>query len=235
MLIKIFNRLFYPNHYNSRVYVQYLRKGGAKIGDGTFFYDPLSKPIDETSLAYIEIGKNCRITRGAFILAHDYSYAVLRPQYHHMLCKTGVTKLGDNVFVGMRSFINMGVTIGDNVIIAAGSVVTKDIPSNVVVGGNPARVICTMEEYYQKNKDRFEAYARTAYERESALLGRALREDEMGWFVSLWQPPCAESIYRSMRVDGDDFEEVVQDMLRVKPVYKTFEDFISNQKMDNAD
>ena len=44
-----------------------------------------------------------------------------------------------------------GVTIGDNVLIAGGSVVTKSIPSNVVVGGNPARYICTVDEYVSRN------------------------------------------------------------------------------------
>jgi serine acetyltransferase len=44
-----------------------------------------------------------------------------------------------------------GVTIGDNVLIAAGSVVTKSIPSNVVVAGNPARYICSLDEYIEKN------------------------------------------------------------------------------------
>lgn len=228
MLKRILNRLLNPDHYNSQVYVRYLRSCGAEIGEGTFFYDPLSKPVDETSLPYVRIGKNCRIAREAFILAHDYSYAVLRPQYHHMLCKTGFTTIGDNVFLGIRSFINMGVTIGDNVIVAAGSVVTKDIPSNVVVGGNPAKVICTLEEYYQKNLDRFETFAQNAYLCKKKHLGREPREDEMGWFVSLWQPENAESIYRALRVDGDDKEAVVQDMLKVTPRYNSYEDFLSN-------
>lgn len=45
-----------------------------------------------------------------------------------------------------------GVTIGNNVLVAAGSVVTKSIPEGVVVAGNPARRICTIEEYYERNK-----------------------------------------------------------------------------------
>ncbi|MCF8891227.1 sugar O-acetyltransferase, partial [Priestia megaterium] len=48
---------------------------------------------------------------------------------------------GDNVWIGGSSVINPGVKIGDNVVIASGSVVTKDIPNNVVVGGNPAKII----------------------------------------------------------------------------------------------
>jgi len=48
---------------------------------------------------------------------------------------------GNNVWIGGSSVINPGVTIGDNVVIASGSVVTKDVPNNVVVGGNPAKII----------------------------------------------------------------------------------------------
>ncbi|KTG27739.1 sugar O-acetyltransferase [Haloferax profundi] len=49
--------------------------------------------------------------------------------------------IGDNAWLGGQSVINPGVTIGDDVVVASGSVVTKDVPDSVVVGGNPARVI----------------------------------------------------------------------------------------------
>ncbi|MBK0010024.1 DapH/DapD/GlmU-related protein [Priestia aryabhattai] len=48
---------------------------------------------------------------------------------------------GDNVWIGGSAVINPGVSIGDNVVIASGSVVTKDVPNNIVVGGNPAKII----------------------------------------------------------------------------------------------
>ena len=51
--------------------------------------------------------------------------------------------IGDNVWIGGRAIINPGVTIGDNAVIASGAVVTKDVPNNVVVGGNPAKIIKT--------------------------------------------------------------------------------------------
>lgn len=53
--------------------------------------------------------------------------------------------IGKNVWIGGSSVILPGVTIGDNVVVGAGSVVTKDIPANVVIGGNPAKVIRTIE------------------------------------------------------------------------------------------
>jgi len=50
-------------------------------------------------------------------------------------------EIGDNVWVGGGAIINPGIKIGNNVVIGAGSVVTKDIPDNVVIVGNPARII----------------------------------------------------------------------------------------------
>ncbi len=49
--------------------------------------------------------------------------------------------IGNNVWLGGSSVITPGVTIGDNVVVAAGAVVVKDVPNNVVVGGNPAKII----------------------------------------------------------------------------------------------
>ncbi|SFS56989.1 Hexapeptide repeat of succinyl-transferase [Paenibacillus sp. 453mf] len=49
--------------------------------------------------------------------------------------------IGDNVWIGGRAIFNPGIAIGDNVVVASGAVVTMDGPDNVVVGGNPARII----------------------------------------------------------------------------------------------
>lgn len=56
------------------------------------------------------------------------------------------------MYIGNNAKIMPGVTVGDNVLIAAGSIVTKSILSNVVVAGNPARFICSIEDYIERNK-----------------------------------------------------------------------------------
>lgn len=53
--------------------------------------------------------------------------------------------IGNNVWIGGSAVINPGVTIGDNVVIASGAVVTKDVTDNVVVGGNPAKILKQIE------------------------------------------------------------------------------------------
>ncbi|MGO3792844.1 MAG: chorismate mutase [Enterococcus gilvus] len=60
--------------------------------------------------------------------------------------------IGDNVWIGGSCVVVPGVTLGDNVVVAAGAVVTKSFPDNVVVGGNPARIIKTIEEENEKNE-----------------------------------------------------------------------------------
>lgn len=57
----------------------------------------------------------------------------------------------DWAYVGAGSQIMPGVTIGEHAIVAAGSIVTKSVPDYMVVGGNPAKVICSVDDYLKKN------------------------------------------------------------------------------------
>lgn len=83
----------------------------------------------------IHIDANCLIASGATILSHDHCKRV---NNQPLLFDTYI---GKNCFIAVNSTILPGITIGDEVIVGAGSVVTKDVPSNVIVAGNPAKII----------------------------------------------------------------------------------------------
>jgi len=83
------------------------------------------------------------------ILAHDASTFTFLGK-----TRVGNVQIGNDVFIGASAIVLPGVTIGNRVIVGAGSIITKDIPSNSVAVGNPARVICTLDEYIEKEKAR---------------------------------------------------------------------------------
>ena len=89
--------------------------------------------LDRTNPKGIVIGAETILTRGVVMLAHDFSRSW-----------TGTTSIGARCFVGVNAIIMPGVTIGDEVVIGAGAVVTKDIRSGSVAIGNPARVVRTI-------------------------------------------------------------------------------------------
>lgn len=97
----------------------------------------------------ITLGDNVHITSEVRFITHDGGTLPLRREIPDLEITKPIV-VGDNVFIGVRSMIMPGVHIGDRSIIAAGSVVTKDVPSNQVWGGVPARFIKTTDEYLEK-------------------------------------------------------------------------------------
>lgn len=116
----------------------------------------------------IKIGNNCQITAGVKFFTHGGGGAI-RKEYPKFDCFGKVT-IGNYVYIGNNSLIMPGVTIGNNVLVAAGSVVTKSVPSNVVIGGNPAKIICSIEEYIKNNMQYNTNSKGLSYKEKKALL-----------------------------------------------------------------
>lgn len=101
--------------------------------------------VDSLVPSMVKIGDNFISAPGSIILAHDASLLI-----HFNKYRVEKTVIGNNVFLGANAVVLAGVTIGDGAIIGAGSVVSKNVESNMVVAGNPARVISSVQEYYEK-------------------------------------------------------------------------------------
>lgn len=91
----------------------------------------------------IKVGNNSVIGYNTTILAHEY----LIEEY-----RLGEVNIGDNVLIGANTTILPGVTIGDNAIVSAASLVNKDVPAGAFVGGNPIKIIYTKEEMEERRK-----------------------------------------------------------------------------------
>lgn len=135
--------LYYTRDVSMQHQIQRLREQGMTIGQRVVIYD---STFDAVYPWLIHIGDDCTIT-GSEILAHDDSAVIFTGQR-----QVGPVQIGHRVFIGRQSVIMPNVTIGSNVIVAAGAVVTKDVPDGMVVGGNPARVISTVDEVCRRKE-----------------------------------------------------------------------------------
>ena len=100
----------------------------------------------------IKIGQNVRLAAGVRFLNHDTIGTLIKNKNKlpYKIRRVGTIIIGDNVFIGADSKILYDVKIGNNVIVAAGSIVTKDIPDDSVAAGIPAKVVGKFDEYEEK-------------------------------------------------------------------------------------
>lgn len=166
------------------------------------------------------------------ILAHDYSRSVAGRVYGGFVGGSLPVKIGDNVFIGENAMILMGTTIGDNCIIGAHAVVKGIFPNNVVIAGNPAKVVCSLEQYYEKARLNWVSDAKKCAKAIFEHTGRAPTVDEMSdTYMELYLPHMQETIDKYPKMfdrTADDKEKIKNDFLNSKPVYGSFEDFIKD-------
>ncbi len=118
-----------------------------------FFFQPRKIPADPK---LIKFHNNVVVTSGVLFITHDVTDFMLNNIQnidHFYKYYSGCIEIMDNVFIGSNSIILPNIRIGNNVIIGSGSVVTKDIPDNSVVAGNPARIISSFDDYLKRRKE----------------------------------------------------------------------------------
>ena len=181
----------------------------------------------------LHIGNLVNITRNVTILCHDYSRSVWCEISGGGYCnvgEAGITWIGDNVFIGVNSTILMGAHIGNNSIVGAGAVVSGTFPDGVVIAGNPAKVICTVDELYEKRK-RKEVESAKLYVREwKKKFGKYPDVYEMtNAFAWLYLPHTKETIEKYpnlFKLSGVTKDVYLDKFLSSQPVYNSFQDFV---------
>lgn len=118
--------------------LEYLRKWGDyySIGD----HCSIRTYTNVTDAQYVRLGNNVQLTN-CNLFGHDGSIACLNRAFNKTLDRVGKIDIKDNVYIGHAAIILPNVTIGPNSIVGAGSVVTKTVPPNTIVAGNPAKPI----------------------------------------------------------------------------------------------
>jgi acetyltransferase-like isoleucine patch superfamily enzyme len=123
-------------------YARFLRARNTFHAQGDFCY--IMPTTVFTDPKYVEIGNNVQMAT-CTVLGHDGSVAMLNRAYDVTLDAVGPVRLKDNVFIGHNSIIMPNVTIGPNAIVAAGALVTRDVPEGKIVSGVPAKVVGSVD------------------------------------------------------------------------------------------
>lgn len=211
--------------------IKRLIDGGAEIGKNVaWFSDDII--VDESRPYLLHIGDYCKVTKGCIILTHDYSLSVMRRVYGEWIGEGKETFIGDNCFIGMNSIILMGSHIGNNCIVGAGSVVHGFFPDNVVIAGNPARVICTLQEHYEKRSKATSSEAKEcAFLYKSRLKKNPSPKDMIAFrflFTPRTEAKLCEYNIDSFACNGDEPSEVQEAFFQTEPLWPDYDAFLED-------
>ena len=229
----IMKRLFFPESYNGNAYIKTLKnKYHIDIGAECRIWEPNHTYIDIQRPHMLHIGNHVKITRGVTILAHDFSRSVFTGAGFENVGEGRKTWIGDNVFIGMNAIILMGAKIGNNSIVGAGAIVSGEFADGVVIAGNPAMVICSLEDYYKKMKAQENDAAILYAQQWKSINGRWPSVDEMtDAFAWLYLPRCVESVNKHpllFKPGGVDRDKYITEFLNTTPEYKCFDNFLDD-------
>lgn len=228
ILINFILYIKYGYKSSSKRYYKYLNNKGIKLGKNVKFYSPWSISIDIQRPWMIEIGDNVHITSGCRILQHGYDWCVLQHKYGDVLGSSGKVTIGNNVFIGVETTILKGVTIGNDVIIGAKTLVNKDCIEPGVYAGNPVRFIMSIDEYYEKRKQRQIKEATELMKEYYNKYGNYPKKELLREFFWLFEKRKTELNTTFMDVINLEGNEKIsmQSFLNSKPVFNGYNEFI---------
>jgi len=150
-LSKLFLRFGKPS---ADEYTEWFRRHGGlySMGEGC----RINRATHITDPAYTRIGNNV-VLGPCTLIGHNGGHSVLQVKHGVLLDDVGKIDIKDNSFVGWGALILPGVTIGPDSIVAAGSIVNRDVPPGMLVAGTPAKPIMTTEAYFLKLKEKTES------------------------------------------------------------------------------
>lgn len=213
--------LYYISLLSNGQYIKYLRRKGIQIGDGCVFRNRHTIRVDVTRPSLVSIGNNVDFNMNFQLLTHDYATSVFIRKYSDFINSSGHVVIGNNVVFGTNVTVLKGVVIGDNCIIGAGSIVSKSIPANSVAVGQPARVVCTLDEFYARRR---QACIEEAFEYANSIVERYNRE------------PRYEEFYEefALFVDKDNIHKY-PNLPIASQLGVAYEDWLSRHKAPFAD
>ena len=231
----------YMSRRSSQSFVLDLRSKGISIGENVKFFGNLKMvSIDTTRPSLVSIGNDVQIVSPFTILTHGFEWTVFRNKYQEIIGSSGKVVIGNNVYIGKETCILKGTWIGDNVIIGAKSLVNKDIPSDCVAAGVPAKKILDLDDYFEKRKNEYieeaKEYALSIY----TVFKRLPKEEDFYEFFPLFLKRDEKSIESfneklslKMKKDGrgkrslqKQLGSAYESFLRSQPRYESFDDFL---------
>lgn len=239
MIKRIVKKILFGYKSSQETYVEYLKKKGVKIGENVEIFSPRETVIETLNPHLLEIGNNVSMTGPVTILNHDYSVCVLKKWTRgEILGKQRVTKIGDNVFLGYGCCVLPGTIVGDNTIVGAYAVVSGTLERDSVYAGNPARRICSIEDYYKKIKAHQVKDACEIYNRYKNLNNHKPQKELFHEYFYLFEGMNYEKLpneFKSKFRDHGNYDETVEFFKKHKPLFSSYEEFCDFVESNNGE
>ena len=204
---------------------------------GCEIFTPEATHIEENNPHLLTIGSYVSMTGPVTILCHDYSVGVTKRWSHgDVLGSQKPVTIGDNVFLGWGCTILPGTSIGEDAVIGAGAVATGKLRGGVVYGGNPAKPICTIDEYYRRRKKKQLDEAIALFEAYRSRFGKDPDQELFHEYFYLFSP-SEEGLSKAFRrklLDKGNVQECL-DFLRARrneAAFSSYSEFCAHAKSE---